>query len=269
MMEMFQYPFMQRAFLAGIFLAGLLSFLGVFVILRRMAFFSDGIAHASLSGIAAGVLAGVNPLATALIAAVLFSIAMFYLEKKARISSDAAIGMIFTSGMAIGVLLMSLKAGYQPELIGFLFGNILAIEIREFWAILSLASVVLLLLFFQARNFTLSALDRNQAFLSGLRPDLYQLVFHVILAIAVVLGIKMLGVVLVSALLIIPVSTAKLISSSFRTLILTSIVISEIVVFAGLFISYVLDLPAGAVIVLTATIFFFAVLFLKHALKKS
>ena len=119
---------MQRAFIAGILLAALLAYLGVFVVLRRMSLFSDGIAHASLAGVAAGVLLSLNPLVTALVASVVFAIVMFFLERKSNLSTDTAIGLIFTSGMALGVLLMSFKSGYQPELIGFLFGNILTIK---------------------------------------------------------------------------------------------------------------------------------------------
>ena len=260
MFEIFQFPFMQRAFAAGIILGALLGLLGVFVVLRKMAFFSDGVAHASLSGVAIGVLAGFNPLLTALGVSVLFSITMFYLEKNSRLSSDAAIGIIFTSGMALGVLLMSLKSGYQPDLIGFLFGNILAIRQSEFLMIVVLSAGIGVFLLTQARNITLAAIDREFAYLSGAKPDLFQLIMNVILAIAVVLGIKMLGVVLVSALLIIPVSTAKLISRSFSRLVFWSVVLSELIIVAGLFISYFLDLPAGAVIVLTGTVFFFAVL---------
>ncbi len=260
MFEIFEFPFMQRAFAAGIILGAVLGFLGVFVVLRRMAFFSDGIAHASLSGVAIGVLAGLNPLVTALGVSVLFSVVLFYLEKKARLSSDTVIGIIFTSGMALGVMLMSLKSGYQPDLIGFLFGNILAIRQSEFWMIAALSAGIGVFLLTQARNITLMALDEEFAYLSGARPTLFRFLMNIVLAVAVVLGIKILGVVLVSALLIIPVSIAKLISRSFGRLVFWSVALSELIVITGLFISYFLDLPTGAVIVLTGTALFFTVL---------
>src|SRR3990167_8311438 len=106
MAEMFHYTFMQRALIAGVLLAALLAYLGVFVVLRRMSFFSDGIAHASLAGVAIGVLLSMNPLVTALISSVFFAVVMFYLERKTNVSADTAIGLIFTFGMALGVLLM-------------------------------------------------------------------------------------------------------------------------------------------------------------------
>ena len=116
MLDILQYPFMQRAIIAGVALALLLAWLGVFVIMRRMSFFSDGIAHASLAGVAAGVLAGVHPLTTALVFSVVFSIVIYYLEKRTTLSSDAIIGILFTSGMALGVTLISFKQGYQRRI---------------------------------------------------------------------------------------------------------------------------------------------------------
>ena len=263
MFEMLQYPFMQRAFLVGVLLGALLACLGVFVVLRRMAFFSDGIAHASLAGVAVGVLSGVNPLVPALMVSVVFSIGMFFLEKKARLASDTVIGIIFTSDMALGVLLMSRKAGYQPELIGFLFGNILTIRPSELLLIFILGSVIGLFLVCEWRRITLVAVDREMAYLAGVNSDLVQLLMYVVLAVSVVLGIKILGVVLVSALLVIPVSTAKLISRSFQHLVLWSVAVSELTVVAGLLLAYFLDLPAGAVIVLSGSALFFAALLLK------
>lgn len=260
---MFHYPFMQRALVAGILLAGLFAYLGVFVVLRRMAFFSDGIAHASLAGVAAGVLLSQNPLITALISSVLFAVLLFFLEKKTNISSDTAVGFIFTFGMALGVLLISFKKGYQPELIGFLFGNILMIKSLDLWLIGIAAFLIFGLLFLFRREITLIALDREMAYLSGIHTDFFQLALYIVLAVSVVLGIKILGIVLVSALLIIPVSISKLISHSFRKLVIGSILFAEAIVISGIFLSYFFDLPTGAAIVLTGAVLFFAVFLLR------
>lgn len=259
MFELFHYPFMQRALIAGVLLAALLAYLGVFVILRRMSFFSDGIAHASLAGVAAGVLFSVNPLLTALVVSVLFAVGLFLLEKKTNLSSDAAIGLLFTSGMALGVLLMSFKSGYQPELIGFLFGNILAISRSDLAIIVILCGLMGGFLILNRRQIALLAIDREMAYLSGVNPDFFQLAMNIALAVSVVLGIRMLGIILVSALLIIPVSIAKLVSRSFQNLVFKSVVVAEFIVLAGLAISYVFDLPTGAMIVLTGTVLFFLV----------
>ena len=250
---------MQRAFLAGVVLGGLLAYLGVFVVLKRMSFFSDGIAHASLSGVALGVLLSVNPLLTALFTAVVFAFVMFFLEKRTAVSSYAAIGLVFTSGMALGVLLLSLKSGYQPELLGFLFGNILTIRPSDLVLIVVLGVCILAFLALWRRQIALLVFDREMAYLAGINPDVLQLALYLVLAVSVVLAIKILGIILVSALLIIPVSIAKLISRSFRRFVLWSVALSEAIVCLGLILSYWFDLPTGAVIVLVGVLAFSAV----------
>ena len=255
---------MQRAIIAGVVLALLLAWLGVFVIMRRMSFFSDGIAHASLAGVAVGVLAGVHPLTTALVFSVVFSIVIYYLEKRTTLSSDAIIGILFTSGMALGVVLISFKKGYQPDLVSFLFGNILAIRPADLAIISVLSAVILAFLAYNHKGITLMALDMDTAYMAGVRVDLLHITFYIILAVAVVLGLKILGIVLVSALLIIPASTAKLVSKSFKGLIVQSIVFSEVIVILGIALSYALDSPTGPMIVLVGAGVFVAVFSIKQ-----
>lgn len=255
---------MQRALISGIILGALLAVLGVFVVLRRMAFFADGIAHASLVGVAIGVLASVNPVIVALLVAIFFTVVIFFLEKRYRFSSDTSIGIIFTSGMALGVLLMSLKSGYQPELISFLFGNILAITNLEMWLIVCLSLIIFVFIFVNLRRIVLLSFDRDSAYISGIRVDMLQLSTNIFLAVSVVLGIKVLGIVLVSALLLIPVATAKIFSNSFKKLLIFSLIISELTVILGLIVSYFLDLPTGPVIVLAGTLIFILVAIIKR-----
>lgn len=262
--EIFQYPFMQRALVAGIVLAALFAYLGVFVTVRKMSFFSDGMAHSSLAGVAAGVLFGINPISTAVVASILFAVGVYLLERKTNLSSDAVIGLLFTAGMALGVVLMSFKRGYQPELVGFLFGDILTIRKTDLILITALSILIVVVLAVNRKKITLVALDREMAYLAGVKTELLELTMYILLSVSVALGIRILGVVLVSALLIIPVSIAKLISRSFRMLTFCSLILSELIVMLGLVVSSVFDLPTGAVIVLTGTIFFFVVLFIRR-----
>lgn len=255
-MELLQYPFIQRAFIAGIILAVVLSFLGVFIILRRMAFFADGIAHASLAGVAVGILFSFNPIITAVILTAIFAVVIFLLEQKYKLTSDVAIGILFTSGMALGVLLISLTPGYQPELMSFLFGNILSITMDEIWILLAVGGFVVFFLSFYLRSLTLMSFDKESAYLAGVNVEALQMALYVITAIAVVLGIKVLGIILVSALIIIPVAISKLFARSFKSLIRQSIAMSLIMVFIGLIVSIYLDWPSGPTIVLTGTVLF-------------
>ena len=256
MPELLQYPFIQRAFIAGIILAVVLSFLGVFIILRRMAFFADGIAHASLAGVAVGILFSFNPILTAVVLTAVFAAVIYLLEQKYKLTSDVAIGILFTSGMALGVLLISLTPGYQPELMSFLFGNILSISMDEIWILIVVGGFVVAFLSIYLRSLTLMSFDKESAYLVGIKVEFLQLALYVVTAVAVVLGIKVLGIILVSALIIIPVAIGKLFARSFKSLIGLSFFISLMMVILGLFASIYLDWPSGPTIVLTGTLLF-------------
>lgn len=263
MIDLLQYPFIQRAIIAGVILAAVLAVLGVFVILRRMAFFADGIAHASLAGVAVGIVFAVNPLVTAVVATAIIAAVIFLLEKRFKLSSDVAIGILFTSGMAFGVLLISLTPGYQPELISFLFGNILSITTQEMFILLVIGILVIAFVFKYLKQLTLMSFDPESAYLVGIKVGWLQFFLYIITAVAVVLGIKVLGIILVSALLIIPVATGKLLAGSFKSLILQSVLIAEATVIIGLIISMHFDWPTGPTIVLSGTGLFIIGSFIK------
>ncbi|PIR06009.1 manganese transporter [Candidatus Jorgensenbacteria bacterium CG_4_10_14_0_8_um_filter_39_13] len=261
-LEIFQYSFFTRALISGIFLAALLAILGIFVVIRRMSFFSDGVAHASLAGIALAVIFSLNPLLIAIISAVIFSLFIYFLEKKTNLSSDALIGLIFTTGMALGVVLISLKAGYQPDLMSFLFGNILAITQLDSQIMIIVSLLLLTLLIFIKNDLLLASLDRVGAYLKEIKISRLEIAFYVVLAVAIILGIKMLGIILVSALLLIPPSSAKLLSRSFKGFFWKSLLISELTIIFGLFFSFYFNWPTGATIVLTGAVIFFLILLL-------
>ncbi len=262
-------PFMQKALLGGAVSAFLLALYGVFVILKRLSFFGDGIAHASLAGIAIGVVLGINPLWLALLTAVIFTSGIYFLERKTTIPTDAIIGLIFTFGMALGILIISLKRGYQPELVSFLFGNILSLSWEDILATVILGTLVIFFLLAFRRSITLIILDREEAYLQGLKVEILEFFFYIFLAVTIVLGLKLLGIVLVSAILIIPPITAKLFSRSFRKLLISSLLIGEATVIGGLFISYLVDAPSGAVIVLVGSAIFAGVLLITSLQKRS
>lgn len=247
---------MQRALIVGIVLALVLGFLGVFAILKRMSFLGDGIAHASLAGIAIGLMAAVNPLITAIIFSIIIAILIYVLEKKTKLSVDAIIGILFTASMALGVVIISFQKGYQPELISFLFGNILAVNISDLIIMVVCALIIIIFLTIFYKKLSLLAFDKEGAYLAGINVSLFEIIFNIFLAVAIVLGVKILGIILVSALLIIPSSTAKIISKSFKSLVFSSIVFGEITIILGLVLSYIFDLPSGAVIVLCGTVIF-------------
>lgn len=254
--EIFSSFFMWRALLAGAALGAALSYLGIFAVLKKMSFFSDGISHASLAGIAAGLILGVNPFITAVIFALILAVIIYFSEKGGRLSIDAAIGIIFSAGIAAGVLLMNLNVSFQRDLNSFLFGNILSVRGEDLWIIIPVSLAILLLAVFSRRRLALLSLDYETAYVSGINAAAYQFVFYLVLAAAVVVGIKLLGIFLVSALLIIPVSSAKQFAPSFASLERAAVILAEMAVLSGLVISYFLDWPTGATIVLVSAAFF-------------
>ncbi|PIS04701.1 MAG: metal ABC transporter permease [Candidatus Buchananbacteria bacterium CG10_big_fil_rev_8_21_14_0_10_42_9] len=263
MLEILQFPFMQRALISGTVLALLLAVLGVFVVIKKMSFYSEGIAHASLAGVAIGVLLSWNPLVTALIFTAGLATLMWFIQKKTTISADSSIGILFTSGMALGILLMSLQRGYQPELISFLFGNILSITNAELILIVVLSVVFLIFLVRQFKQLVIIAFNTELAEASGARVALYEWLFYVMAGVAVVLGIKVLGIVLVTALLVIPVAIGKIVADNLIWFVIASVIAAEVMVWLGLLVSYYADLPSGATIVLVGTVIFILSMFLK------
>lgn len=254
---MFSYPFMQRAFISGAVIAVLLASLGTFVTLRRMTFFGDGIAHSSLAEIAIAILAGVAPLPMALLWALFIALLIYWLEHTTRLPSDTLIGIFFTASLALGVILMSYSTGYQPELLSFLFGSILAIKTADILFITFVTAAIMLWLTFSFRQLTYLSLAEDSAIVSGIPAKLQNIIFYIALAFATVLGVKILGIILISALLVLPSATSRMLTWSFRNYILVAILVAEIDIFAGLSLSFLYDLPSGATIILFATAIFF------------
>lgn len=267
MFNILQFAFMQRALLAGVILAFLLSLLGIFMVLKKMSFFGEGVAHASLAGIAIGILAAFNPVITALVFGTVFALLMYFLERKTKISIDAIIGILFTGSMALGIILINLKKGYQPELLSFLFGNILTISKNDLLIILILSVIIGVFVLSYFNPLTLLTFDWESAYLKGINTTFLEIGYYVALSMAVILGVKLLGIILVSVLLIIPPSIAKIIAPSFKKMVILSIVIGEITVISGLIVSYILNLPSGPVIVLVGAGLFLLLGFLKEISK--
>lgn len=256
MLDILTYPFMQRALLSGVIISLVLGWLGTFIVSRKMSFIGDGIAHASLGGIALALLLGWAPLPTALVLGVILAFVLFFLERKTNVSQDMAIGLMFTTSMAVGIILMHFHNGYQPELVSYLFGNILAINTADVWIIGAIGLGVLILLSIFNRQLTFITFDKDGAYLSGISPARYDLALYIIAALAIIASVKLVGIILVSALIITPSATAKIIAPSFFLFQKIAIGCAFIMTMAGLILSYYLDLPSGALIILTGSAMF-------------
>jgi zinc transport system permease protein len=256
--EALAHPFMQRALAAGLLVGVVASLLGVFVILRRSAFFGDAVAHASLAGVAVGVVAGLPPLLLAAAVAVGIGLSLHRLERIGRLSLDTILGFILPFFMAVGVLVLSLRPGFQPELLSYLFGSLLTVSWEGLGAISAVSAIVILVVMRRGPALVFAAFDPDGAHAAGLRVARLLATHHVLLALVVIAGISVVGVILVNALLVIPAATAKLLARSLGRMFVLAPLLGVGGVLAGLGVSYELDVPSGPAIVAVAGLLFLA-----------
>lgn len=251
LVEMIQTGFMQNAFLAGIMISVVTSILGVFLVLKKLSLIGDGLAHASFGGIALGLLVGVNAYITGLIVAVLASLGIHRLMEKAKAYGDSAIALILSTGMAIAVVIISWAGGFTVDIFSYLFGSILTTGTTDLMIIFSvfLGTILYVLIFY--KELVYSSFNEELAALQGGRTKLAQNIFIVLIALAVVISIRAVGILLVTALIVIPPLTALQISDSFKQSLIYSIVISTASMITGITLAYIWDLAPSGVIVLT------------------
>ncbi len=253
-----EYPFMQRALAAGLMMGALCPLLGVFVVIRRMSFFGDAIAHSAFTGIALGLLLGIEPSMAAVAFAVLIALGMGFLQANSRIPSDTIIGVFFSGAAALGILLIGLLQGYRTDLFTYLFGDVLTIG----WTDLAAAAVLLagvgVSVIALRRPLLQVALNRDLAAVQGVRVGLMEYALMVLLAITVAVSIKLVGIILVTALLIIPAAAARNVSASIRQMFGVAVALGLVAAVLGLFGSYALNTASGPSIVMVCIMLFAA-----------
>jgi len=256
MEALLSYGFLQRALLAGVFIAIACGLLGVFLILRRDAMIGHGLAHVAFAGIALGLFLNWMPLFVALIIAVITALIIMKLKEKAGIYGDTAIAIFSSVGFALGVLLVSFARSFNVDLFSYLFGEILAIEVTEVWLSVMLAAVVVVIVILNYHTFMYMTFDRESAKASGIKVGRLDILLTVLTAITVVLGMKVVGVLLVSALLVIPAAAGLQLASSFKQAIVYSSFVAVSSVIIGLLLSFYFDFPASGTVVLLSFLLF-------------
>ncbi len=252
LLEIINLPFFQRAAIGGLLVAVLTSFMGIQVVLRRASFFGDAIAHASLAGVALGLLFSVNPLVTTVIFAVVVAYFLPILQKSSHLPLDNILGSLLPSALALGVLLLAFMPGYQPELISFLFGSILTIGTVELYWLVGLVIVVLCFLFLYRKQILLISIDKDLAKTTGVKVDRIDTIFHILLAMTVVAALQLVGIILVNALIVMPATIARVYARSLRNMYIITPIVSLFSVIAGLLISANYNLPTGPTIAVLA-----------------
>lgn len=252
-----QYDFMRSALAAGIISAVLCGVIGIYVILNRIVFISDGIAHAAFGGIGFGYFLGLDPLAFGIISAVATAIGIGMISSKSRVSEDTAIGVFLATGMALGIIFMSLSRGYARDLYGYLFGNILAVTWQDVSIMLVLTLAVLSLVALLYKDFLILSFDPVYGEAMGLPVRNFRLLLLCMVAFSVVMLIKIVGIILLIALLTIPGAISRQHIKGLPRIMAGSVMLGAVFVTIGLFVSYLLDVPSGATIILTAAATFF------------
>ncbi len=258
MIEIFQYEFMRNALTAGVIAAVLCGIIGIYVILNRIVFISGGIAHTAFGGIGLGYFLGRDPL----IFAILFSLAAALgigaiKNTRSRVSQDTAIGVFWATGMSLGIVFVALSRGYAPDLFDYLFGNILAVSGEDVKLILALTLIMIMIVALLYKELFILSFDPSYGEAEGVPVQKLYLLLLCMVALSVVVLIKIVGIILVIALLTIPGAIGRQHARTFQGIMALSIVLGIFFVVSGLVISYYLNIPSGATIILAAAGTFF------------
>ena len=254
-LEALSYGFMQKALIAGIAVGLICSFMGTFLVLRRYSLFGDGIAHVAFGGISVGLFLGVFPLWTAFIVSIFGGLGLQKLRQSTKISGDSAVAVVLVSGLAVGVILVSSSGGFSVDLFSFLFGSILLISQEDTIMILALSAGIIATLTILQKQFLHLTFNEEQAKLAGMRTTLLNYAFVVLASITVVTSMRLVGILLISALIVIPNITAMQFGKGFKKTVFISMSISVISVVSGILLSYSLNVaPSGTIVVIAVGI---------------
>ncbi len=248
--EMFSYPFMVRAFIVGALVALCSSLLGVSLVLKRYSMIGDGLSHVGFGALAVAAALNAAPLAAAIPVVIVAAVLLLRIRGNSRIKGDAAIALISTSSLAVGVMVISMTTGMNTDVYNYMFGSILAMSAGDVRLSVALAVVVLALyIFFYHKIFAIT-FDETFAQATGVKADLYNTLIAVLTAVTIVLGMRMMGALLISSLIIFPALTSMRVCRTFKSVIINSAVISVVCLIVGITVSYVWATPAGASVVM-------------------
>lgn len=261
MAEMLSYAFVRLGMGAAVVIGATCSLVGVFVVLRGMSYLGAGIAHGCLAGVALAFLMGWNPMVASILAALLMVFVIEGVGRNPRLKMDTSIGVIFSLAMATAVLFIGMLKRYTPDLMGYLFGNLLRVTAGDLQVMIGVGLLVAgaIALFFKELQFC--TFDPEMATASGIPAALITLLLTVLMGLTIVISLQAVGELLVLALIVLPASTARLITHSLRAMIGISVTLGVLSSVVGLFLAFQLDVPSGSTIVLILGVLFFVALF--------
>lgn len=267
---LYDFHFLQNALITAIIIGLVSGVVGCFIILRGMSLMGDAISHAVLPGVALSFILGINFFIGAIVFGLLSSVLITFIKGNSIIKSDTAIGITFSSFLALGVILIGV-ANSSTDLFHILFGNILAVQDTDVWITIGVSAVVLLLVFLFFKELLITSFDPVMAKAIGMKVNFYHYLLMILLTLVAVTAMQSVGTILIVSMLITPAATAYLYTNSLKTMVLLSSIIGAIVSVLGLFIGYSFNIAAGSSIVLTSAMLFLISFFVspkQHALRK-
>lgn len=267
-MGIFQYEFIRNAVIAAVLVNIACGIVGTYVVIKKIVFISGGISHAAFGGIGLGYFLGIPwipPIVAAIPFSLLSAITIGLISKRSKLSEDAAIGIIWAVGMASGIIFINLTPGYAPDLFSYLFGNILTIPVSDLYIMLVMDFIIILIVVLFFKEFNAASFDEEFSTVIGIPNRILYLVLLCMVALSAVVLIRIVGIILVIALLTIPSSICRQFTYNMKKLIISSIVTGIILTITGLWISYLLDLASGATIILLLALVFLLSFFIKKA----
>lgn len=267
--QLVQFDFLQNAFLSGILIGFICPMIGVFLVVRRLALFADTLAHVTLSGVAAGMLFNVNPVLTGMLFSVSGALLVERLRNVYRHYQEIALPIILSSGTGLSVVLISLADGFNRDLFGYLFGSLIAVSRGDLLVITFVGMIVVTVILLLYKELLFISFEEEAATISGVPKKMVNIVFIILVALVIGVSMNIVGVLLVSALMTLPVASALQIARSFKQVFVYSILFAQISVIAGLIISFYLDVATGGTIVVLAAILLTCTIVMKKMMQSA
>ncbi len=252
--HLFQYTFFQNALYASLLISILSAIIGTYIVARKSVFISGGITHASFGGIGIAYYLGLNPFFGAAVFAILTGTGIEWISNKGKMREDSAIAILWSLGMALGIIFVFLTPGYAPNLMSFLFGSILSVGIVDVYTMLALTLLIAAFFLIYYRPILFSAFDAEFSKINGMKVAFFRYAMAILVALSIVVSIRAMGIILVLSLFTIPQTTAMLYTHQFRKIVGLSIVFGLAGSIFGLFAAYAMNIPSGATIIFSLTL---------------
>jgi zinc transport system permease protein len=257
MLDLLHYQFIQNALIAGLLASIACGIVGVYIVTKKIVFISGGIAHASFGGIGLGYFLGISPVLGAMCFTLISALSIGFISRRTKLPEDTAIGILWAMGMSIGIVFIGLTPGYAPDLFSYLFGNILTVPTSDLVLMLVLDTVIAITVIALFKELLALSFDEEFGRVVGVPVEILYLLLLSMIAFTVVILLRVVGMILIIALITIPAAIAKQLTHNIRKMMILSILIGIVLTFGGIWLSYVLNLASGATIVLFGGIVFF------------